>query len=81
MIKYYGQCYICIAATNVDGPDAGLVIEDRPQAIRAAGFDHDGVNYNLIAYPSGLVEPIPHFSRADKATVQSSFPLMTRAWV
>ena len=81
MIKYYGQCYVCIAATNVSGPDAGLEIANRPQAIRATGVDQDGVAYGLVAYPSHLVEPIPHFSRADKSTVQSNFPLMSRAWV
>ena len=81
MIRYYGQCYVCIAATNVSGSDAGLEIVNRPKAIRATGVDHEGVSYSLVAYQSHLVKPIPHFSRADKSTVQSNFPLMSRAWV
>ncbi|KAK5132212.1 hypothetical protein LTR08_009272 [Meristemomyces frigidus] len=37
VMDYYGQCYICITATNVSGPNAGLHIRDRPTALRAAG--------------------------------------------
>ena len=81
MIKYYGQCYVCIAATSMSGPDAGLKIIDRPDGIYASGIDHERVPYDLVAYPTELLEPVPHFSRADKTTVQESFPLMTRAWV
>jgi hypothetical protein len=81
MIKYYGQCHVCIAATNVSGPDSGLEITDRPAGFHATGVDHEGAPYDLVAYPSHLAELIPHFSRADKSTVQDSFPLMTRAWV
>ena len=81
MIKYYGQCYVCIAATNVSGPDSGLEIAERPSAIRASGVDQDDIPYSLLAYPRDLVSSIPHFSRADKATVQNNFPLMSRGWV
>lgn len=81
MIKYYGQCHICIAATNVSGPDADLEIMDRPSGIYGSGVDRQHVPYDLVAYPSDHLDPVPHFSRADKATVQASFPLMTRAWV
>lgn len=81
MIKYYGQCYVCIAATNVSGANSGIDIVDRPGAFHQSGIDHEGVQYDLVAYPSELVELVPHFSRADKMTVQERFPLMTRAWV
>lgn len=81
MISYYGQCFVCIASTNLSGPNAGLEIAERPTAVRARGMDQDCVPYGLVAYPSHLVGAVPHFSRADSTTVEQNFPLLTRAWV
>jgi hypothetical protein len=81
MTDYYGQCYVCIAATSSSGSDGGLQIENRPSVINAEGSDLDGNLYNLIAYPSELLSDIPHFSRADVSGLEQHFPLMRRGWV
>ncbi|KAE9983937.1 hypothetical protein EG327_005301 [Venturia inaequalis] len=81
MAAYYGHCYICIAATNLASPDASLGFDDRPEAVSANGNDRFGAEYSLFAYPSDRLDNLPHFSRAETATLDEHFPLMRRAWV
>ncbi|KAK5122534.1 hypothetical protein LTR85_003797 [Meristemomyces frigidus] len=81
MVDYYGNCHVCIAATNVSGPNAGLKIRDRPAGIRVDGIGAEGHRYQLLAYPSDLIGTVSHFSRADAAKLEQNFPLMKRAWV
>ncbi|TID15593.1 HET-domain-containing protein [Venturia nashicola] len=81
MASYYGRCYICVAATNLNSPDAKLDIQDRSVATRAEGIDARGFSYSLFAYPSDKLDNLPHFSRAEIDTLDDHFPLMRRAWV
>ncbi|QDS76388.1 hypothetical protein FKW77_003593 [Venturia effusa] len=81
MAAYYGHCYICIAATSLTSPDASLGFKDRPTAVISNGKDRHGASYSLFAYPSDCLDNVPHFSRADTATLDEHFPLMRRAWV
>lgn len=81
MGSYYGQYYICVAATNLASPDVPLGIQHRPIATRVDDTDARGFAYSLFAYPSDNLYNLPHFSRAETDTLDEHFPLMRRAWV
>lgn len=83
MTEYYGQCYVCIAATSSAEPNDGLKVDHRTSTVlNAEGSDIDGNLYKLLAFPtSELFKNIPHFSRTNSHDLGRHFPLMRRGWV
>ncbi|KAK2605661.1 hypothetical protein N8I77_008484 [Diaporthe amygdali] len=74
MHEYYGNCFLCIAATSAADHDGGC--RTRDLTIQHVGRGDDGWPYSVYARPL-----IPHINHSGMYPHERYFPLLTRAWV
>ncbi|KAK4498917.1 hypothetical protein PRZ48_009427 [Zasmidium cellare] len=83
MASYYGNCYICIAATSSPNPGAGWRLQQRKPPVKFRGTGPDELPFKIVACPVEDIESVmehPHFTEASPAELEAMYPLLTRAW-
>jgi hypothetical protein len=74
MSTYYGQCFVCLAATQSFDHDGGCSVSSLQLLYEGLGLD--GMPYCLM-----VREKTPHLSNLKDYEHVEYFPLLTRAWV
>ncbi len=74
MFSYYGDCYVCIAATSSPDHDGGCSVRDL--TLKHEGKGTDGQPYCVFVRPE-----VPHIMHSTAFSHETYFPLLTRAWV
>ena len=74
MHSYYGNCYICLAATSTANHDGGCSV--RKLRVKHKGRDHRNNAYSVFVRPK-----VPHIMHRTAYPDKQSFPLLTRVWV
>ena len=83
MASYYGNCFLCIAATSSSNSEAGCQIVSKRTAIKCTGMGPDGLPYRLLACPFDQIASFDskqHFTQLTEDTLTEKFPLLRRAW-
>jgi hypothetical protein len=83
MASYYGNSFICIAATSAPHSDSGWQIRLRASGIKLAGSGPDKLSFRLLAYPWNDVKDFDeyqHFTQISETQLGTSFQLLKRGW-
>jgi hypothetical protein len=74
MFSYYGDCYVCLAATSAADHDGRCSV--RNLTLKQEGDGPDGQPYCVYIRPE-----VPHIMHSKAFPHATYFPLLTRAWV
>ncbi|KAH8883514.1 HET-domain-containing protein [Thozetella sp. PMI_491] len=74
MHAYYGNCFLCIAATSAADHEGGCRV--RSFTLEHKGTDQEGQPYDVHVRPE-----VPHIMHDKSFPHAQFFPLLTRAWV